>query len=352
MLEYIEVHKIDPNYEWLEIKASDKANEHPTTIRLVIGDAQEMLVGFQQRYKAKQPQPLEIPANQLHPIEEFFEEACMASVVFRKQSTDSDLVDLLPTTVIHFEYPELTSFRKSRAARVKLFLDQAFQLFQQRDFDAAIGRLNWVHLLDPANEMAFELKVACLRNHKKMAECVRVFEAWSEAHPQQIEPRLGISEMWLYLEQNQRAKEAFEKILEMVPNHAMALIGLAQAKLKLGDDPIPDLRKAFLVDMDYTKLMVEKHFDFRSHYPQDLTPMSLAEIAKNYNVSLKRVQERARNGVLPTHPPETPGGLLRFSKIDLDRFDNTLRCLGLEITTASIAKPAEEVTSQPGLFDG
>lgn len=353
MLRSVEVHKIDPNYDWLEVKASDHENDQATTIRLVIGDSKEMVQGFLERYKAKQPSAVEIPNSQVIPLEEFFEEACMASVMFGKQTEKSDLVDLLPTTVIHFEYPELTSFRKSRAARVKLFLDQAFSLFQNHEFEAALARLNWVHLLDAGNEMAFELKIACLRNYKKMAECVRVFEEWIDAHPDRIEPRLGISEMWLFLEQNQRAKEAFESVLELAANHPMALIGLAQAKLKLGEDHMADLRKAFMVDQNYTKSMVEKHLDFRSHYPQDLEPMSLQDISKHYNVSLKRVTERAKNGVLPSHPPETPGGLLRFSRQDLDRFDETLRSLGLEISTATFAKNAQsEATQQPGLFDG
>jgi len=353
MLEFIEVHKIDPSFDWLEVKAADSENEQPTTIRLVIGDAKEMVEGFVKRYKAKQPLDVDIPNNQIRPIEEFFEEACMAGVMVKKQTASPDLVELLPTTVIHFVYPELTSFRKSRAARVKLFLDQAFSLFQQRHFSEALARLDWVHLLESDNEMAFELKVACLRNSRKMAECVRVFEAWIEVIPRQIDPRLGLSEMWLYLEQNQRAKEAFLQILELSPNHPMALVGLAQSKLKLGEDPISDLRKAFLVDQEYTKTMVERHFDFRGHYPNDLKPMSLADIAKAYNVSLKRVIERAKSGVLPSHPPATPGGLLRFSKRDLDLFDETLRCLGLEITTASVAKPKKDTsTIQPGLFDG
>ena len=353
MLEYVEVHKIDPSFDWMEVKAADSENEQPTTIRLVIGDAKEMLDGFVKRYKAKQPVAIDIPNNQIRPIEEFFEEACMAGVMVKKQTASPDLIDLLPTTVIHFLYPELTSFRKSRAARLKLFLEQSFTLFQQRQFSEALARLDWVHLLEANNEMAFELKVACLRNSRKMAECVRVFEAWIEAHPQQIDPRLGLSEMWLYLEQNQRAKDAFLQILELSPNHPMALVGLAQSKLKLGEDPIPDLRKAFMVDQTYTKTMVERHFDFRGHYPSDLQARSLADIAKSYNVSLKRVIERAKSGVLPSHPPATPGGLLRFSKIDLDRFDETLRCLGLEITTASVAKPKTGPADlQPGLFDG
>jgi len=353
MLQYIEVHKIDPTFDWLEVKAADLENEQATTIRLVIGDAKEMLQGFLQRYTAKQPNAVEIPVNQRIPMEEFFEEACMARVMAGKDGERSDLVTLLPTTVIHFEYPELTSFRKSRAARVKLFLDQGFSLFQQHAFEASLARLQWVHSLDPGNEVAFELKIACLRNFKKMAECVRVFEAWIEAHPDQIEPRLGIGEMWLFLEQSQRAKDGFESILELSPNHPMALVGLAQAKLKLGEDHLPDLRKAFLVDQNYTKTMVERHLDFRSHYPQDLEPMALADIAKRYQVALKRVIERAKLGVLPSHPPETPGGLLRFSQKDLQRYDETLRCLGLEIATTKLAhpEPAKEA-QQPGLFDG
>ena len=352
MLHYVEVHKVDPEYHWLEVICEDAQNQEPTVTRLVVGDAREMTHTFIKKYRAKQGKQVSVPENQWGLLEEFFEEVCMAQVFLQRGTASSDVLDLLPTTVIHFKSPEKTTFRKSRAVRIKMFLNEAFALLQQRDFQAALQRLEWVHHLDPADELAFELKVVCLRSWKKMAECVPVFEAWIGAHPDRVEPRLGLSEMWLYLEQNQRAKDSFHAILEKAPNHCMALVGLAQAKLKMGEDPSRELRKAWMLDQDFTREMVENHFDFRGMNPRDLEDRTLSEIAKTYQIPLTRVLDRARKGVLPMHPPESDG-LFRFSTKELDRYYEVLKILGLEISgaTKTIEAVKQPEAYQPGLFD-
>jgi tetratricopeptide (TPR) repeat protein len=358
MLEYIEVHKIDPQMEWVEILAADQDHGEPTVIRAVISDAQEMAVTFSKRYTAKREGDLKIPGPQIQILEEFFEECCMAAVIAKGGEDSTDLKDLLPTTIIHFKYPERTTFRKSRTARIKLFSEEAFSYLQARDFDRAMARLDWIHHLDPRNELAFELKIVCLRSARKMAECVAVFETWCETHPNQIEPHIGLSEMWLFLEQYRKAKEGFERILEAAPKHPMALIGLAQAKLKLSESPLHDLRKAWLLDQGYTVRMVENALDFRRSNPDDLEPMSLSQIAKHYRIPLKRVIERTNRGVLPFHPPKEEKGLLRFSTKDLELHYTILKSLGLEITTGTLnalqkpPKPkAQSEAVQPSLFE-
>ncbi|CAM2067612.1 hypothetical protein SCOR_19675 [Sulfidibacter corallicola] len=357
MLTYIEVQKVGDGYEWIEIKGADADHPDPIVIRLVMGDPQEMMTSFAKRYAAKRERKIPIPDKQLQMIEEFFEEACMSKVIAEKGTATTDQLDLLPTTVIHFQYPERTSFRKSRAARIRLFLDEALGALGRRQFDVALARLGWVHLLDPKNELAFELKVVCLRSWKKMAECVRVLEAYVAAHPDKVEPRLGLSEMWLYLEQNQRARESFEALLAMEPNHTMALIGLAQARAKLGEDPSTELRRAWVLDMDYTRDMVEEHFDFREVNPKALVPRTLGDIAKQYHIPLKRMLERARKGVLPMHAPEDEEGLFRFSEVELDRYYHILKTLGLEISSLNLDKSggsagkSQAEAIQPSLFD-
>ena len=352
VFDYLEVHKTGPQFEWLELICEDNQNEGSDVIRTIVGEAPETVATFVRRYQTKRENQFEVPAAQLRVLEEFFEEVHMAKVMAEKGTVSPDLVDLLPTTVIHFKYPEKTSFRKSRAARVKMFLDEAFGLLQRKSFQACLHRLDWVHQLDPANDLAFELKVVCLRSWKKMAECIQVFEKWIQTHPDQLEPKIGISEMWLYLDQNARAKEGFEEILEQNPRHIMALVGLAQAKIKLGEDPLNDLRKAWIQNTEYVTEMVEQHMDFRSAHPDDLRPRTLEDISKSFQIPLARLISRAQNGVLPMHPPKD-NGLFRFSEKDLNGYYRILKTLGLEISAAQPQKEGDRspVASQPSLFE-
>lgn len=349
----IETHKVDERFEWIEVKAADEQHTAGEIVRLVVDDAQAMVTRFAKRYSAKRDHQVKIPDKQLQLIEEYFEEACMAKAVSAKGLDSTDLPDLLPTTIIHFKYPERSTFRKSRAARIKLFLDQAMAMISRRDFGDALARLDWVHDLDPVNELAFELKIVTLRSWRKAAECVSVFEAYVAAHPDKVEPRLGLSEVWLYLDNSRRARECFEAILEQAPNHPMALVGLAQARCKLGEDPTPDLRRAWLVDMDYTREMVEEHFDFREAKPDGLKPRTLQAIAKHYHIPLKRILKRAHHGVLPMHAPSDGDSLFQFSDKELDRYYNVLKTLGLEIPSTSFPKRKKDQTQaeQPSLFD-
>ncbi len=352
MFTFLEVYKIDSEIKWLEIKAGDSQNDGPVTVRLPVDDHHQMAAAFVKRYRAKRAQELEVPHTQSVLIEEFFQEVCMAQVMARGGNTSPDLVDLLPTTVIDFRYPEKTSFRKSRSARIQMFLEEALTLLHQRNFETALQRLDWVHLLEESNEYAFELEIVCLRSWKKMPECIPVFEAWIRTHPEALEPRLGLGEMWLFLDQNQRARESFETLLSKEPGNCLALIGLAQARIKLGEDPLPELRKASVINGELARDMVERDFDFRVFKPERLVPKSLKEISETYLIPLKRVRERALRGVLPMHPPGEDQ-LFRFREEDLDRHYQVLRCLGLELGSSP---PSSELTEkpriiQPGLFD-
>ena len=352
MFDYLEVHKLDPRFEWVEIKSGDSKNPSPVVLRLIIGDSHEMTSSFIKRYFAKQELQFDIADPQLHLIEEFFEEAGMARVFFEQGTDSSDLPELFPTNIIHFKYPEKTSFRKSKSVRIQMFLEEAYASMQRRSFEEAYHRLNQVHMLDAGNDMAFELKIVCRRSCKKMAECIPVFEEWIRQHPEQVEPRLGLGEMWLYLEQNQRARDVFAEILKIRSTNCMALVGLAQARVKLSEDPTPELRRAHVLDPDFTREIVEHHFDFRGAAAEDLQPASLMEVASSYQIPLKRVMERARNGVLPMVPPREEGGLFLFSKRDMDRYYDVLKCLGLEIGFQSLATTSEDAEAvQPGLFD-
>ena len=353
MLNYLEIHKVDPRYGWIEVSAQVSGDEQPMVLRQPVGeDPREMAVNFLQRVKAGRETPLEIPHSQVHALEELFEEACMAQVMKKAGGSSTDLLELFPTNIIHFTHSEKSSFRKSRPVRIKMFMDSGYQRLRRRDFEGAMHRLDQVHLLDPKNSMAFELKVVCLRSWKKTEKCVQVFENWIEAHSDDLAPRLGLGEMWLHLEQYVRASKTFMDILVRKPGDCMGLIGLAQARLKLGEDPTNDLRKASLVDRDYVIEMVEHHFDFRIRNPEDLTPRSLEAIGKAYRIPLKRVQERAVNGVLPAFSPDEETGLLRFSEADLDRHYAILKMLGLEIDSKVLAQEArEDEPVQPGLFE-
>ncbi len=353
MFTFFEVFKMDAEIRWLEIKAGDTENDGPVTVRLPVDDYHQMAAAFVKRYQAKRAQELEVPHTQAVMIEEFFQEACMARVMAGGGNTSPDLVDLLPTTIIDFRYPEKTSFRKSRSTRIQMFLEEALTLLHQRDFETALHRLAWVHLLEESNEYAFELEIVCLRSWKKMPECIPVFEAWIQNHPKAVEPRLGLSEMWLFLDQNQRARESFETLLTMEPGNCLALIGLAQARIKLGEDPLPELRKASIINSELTREMVERDFDFRVFKPERLVPKKLKEISETYLIPLNRVMERAARGVLPMHPPGEDQ-LFRFSEEELNRHYQVLRCLGLELGSSTpLAELTEEEPQiiQPGLFD-
>ncbi len=343
MFERVEVHKIDTDLDWIEVSATDKEHDAPAVIRLVVNDGKQMAHVFLQRYMTKRERPFTVADSHTRQLEEFFEEGCMAKVFAKQPTGSNDLVALLPTNTLDFIHPERASFRKSRAARVRMFLEDSERFLQRRRFEKTLHRLGWVHSLDPNNEEAFELKIICLRSWKKMAECVPVFETWIAAHPKRLEPRLGLSEMWLYLEQNQRAKDAFQELLAISPNHALGLIGLAQAKTKLGEDGANELRKAWVLDPALTIDAVEGAFDFRRLAADDLEPRSLADIARHFRIPLKRVMARARKGVLPMHPP-AGDGLMRFSDKDLCCHDRILRMLGLEIGGEPAAAGVEAQT--------
>ena len=336
MFVFLEVHKTDPELRWMELRCMDDQHEEAVILRLVIDDPPRMMVAFSRRYMAKREHEFAIPSSQAALLEDFFSEADMARILLQKKAEDNDLVLLLPTTVIHFQQPRKTSFRKSRIARIDMFLDEARGHMKRHDFENALARLDWVLHLDPGNQMAFAYKVVCYRSWKKMAECVPVFEKWIERHPFQVEPRLGLAEMWLYLDQNKRAREVLEALIEFAPRDAPAHLALAQALLRLGEDPLPPLRKAWLLHGELARDMVEHHLDFRAAGSGTLEPMSLEEIAQHYHIPLERVLARALHGVLPAHPPEEEGGLLRFDREELDRHYHVLTKLGLEIKPARV----------------
>ncbi len=352
MFDCIEVHKVDPQFKWIELTTIDRDNGEVTAVRLVTDeDHKKMAKTFVTRYIARRQTHFTIPDTYLHQIEELCEEASMARVLAQQGAASPDLQDLLPTTVIHFKYPERTSFRRSRAARVKMFTEEAMDALSDRDFERAAQRLDWVHQLDPDNETAFQWKVVCLRSWKKFAECVPVFEAWIAQHGASIEARLGLGELWLYLGQNQRALDQFEEVIAMEANNVMALLGAAQSLNRLGEDPVPILRKSYMLDMTYTLDMIERQLDFRQANTSDLQGATLKEIAARYKIPLVRVLERAERGVLPMHPPGEDG-LPRFSRTELDRHYTVLKCVGLEMEpTVPIRTEAMAQPIQPSLFD-
>lgn len=337
MIDYIEVSRVDPNCEWLEVVASDRVNRVPTNIHLVINDAKDMVYLFQRRYLAKQPEQFTFSPKIIAGLEEFFQDANHVKIMSQTDHVSDELMRLLQTNRLDFGSPERSSFRKSKPIRVRLFLDLAYDMIDIRDFAQATKWLDWVHLLEPGHELAFELKIVCLRSWKRVSECVEVFKRWISAHPEKPEPRLGLGELWLYLDQNKRAQEVFELLLNLQPNHAMALIGLAQAKARLGEDFVPILMKAAVVEPRYTRSMVEHHFDFRHLHPGDLAPMTLEDVAARYDIPVKRLVDRASAGVLPFHAP-SQDGLLRFSKIELDQYYEVLKRLGLEISSENLGK--------------
>lgn len=349
MFESIEVHKLDPKFSWIEWIAWDSVNDGSEVIRLVLDeDPSKMAHNFATRYMAKRDQVFTVPDSQMRLIKDLCEEAAMAATVYKNQGESPDLVDLLPTTILNFRYVERTTFRKSRAARISMFCEDAMDALGERNFERVVQRLNWVHHLDPKHEFAFQMKVVALRNWRKMAECIPVLEAWVRTYPQDTEPRLGLGEMWLFLGQNQKAHDVFEDMLRLEANQPMALIGQAQAKARMGEDPSAIIRKSWMLDRDYTVAMIEGRFDFRMPAPDDLEAATIKDVSRRYQIPLKRTLARAAAGTLPMHAPEEEGGLLRFSKQELDRHYNVLRALGLELVPI---KKEEPQPVQPGLFD-
>ncbi|MCB1051950.1 MAG: hypothetical protein H6510_06225 [Acidobacteria bacterium] len=347
MLEYLEIHRIDPDLEWIEVEAADEMNTKAIVVHLLVKDATEMATTFAKRYQSKQEIEFRLTDAVLSQCTLFFQEIHLAKVLKQKGENKPDNDSLIQTLSLHFKFPERTSYRKSKAGRIKLFHDEAFHLIQSKKFDKALKRLDWIHLLEPDNELAFELKVVVLRSTKRVTECVSVFEQWLAHYPDQWEPRLGLSELWLYLDQNQRAKDAFSALLKHQPNQVLALIGLAQAKARLGEDFLPDLLKASVIDGALVKEMVEHRFDFRRVAPKDLQPVTLAELADLYQIPLKRFIGRAQRGVVPLHLQAD--GLLQYSKPEMDAYYATLKRLGLEIESTPPKPNASE--TQLSLFE-
>ncbi len=330
MLEYIDMVAVDPDYDWVEVEAKDELNEQSCLVHLVIQDAHDMAYTFVQRYQAKQSISFNFSDSLVSALREFFQEARLAQVMFIGQKPLDDLAVMLRTQTLCFAAPERSTLRKSKLARVRLYVDEAFQLMQKHLFDQALKRITWIHLLDPKNAMAFELRIACLRSAKQISDCVSAFEGWIKAYPDQIEPYLGLGEVWLYLDQDAKAKEVFTYLLKLDPKNSMALLGLAQAKARLGEEYMMELSKSFLVDSAYTKEVVEHIFDFRAKHPGRLSAKTLVEVAEHYGIPLKRLMGRAQRGVLPFHRQDGKG-LLHFSETELERYYQSLRQLGLEI---------------------
>jgi len=357
MLEFIEVNRVDPELGWIEVLCSDTLNLNPTVIHLVIREPQDMVILFTKRYLTKQAIEFKFSENTLSQLENFFGEAHLARVMDGSDEPSSDALAMLKTNCVNFKYPERSSLRKSRPIRVKLFLDEAYQHLTSRRYDQALKRLEWIHILEPDHTLAFELKIVVLRSSKKISACIAVFEEWIEQHPEAIEPKLGLSELWLYLDQHQKAKDALMEVRERVPNHPLVLIGLAQAKARLGEDYLSELLKASVVDLDYTKEMVEHYFNFSSMNPQDLAPATLTQIAEDLNMPLKRLVGRAQRGVLPFHTSQHQG-LLLFSAMELERYRKVLTKLGLELQldrhetgAKTVAKEENPESGQMDLFE-
>lgn len=353
MLSYIEVARLDEELEWLEVEAGDSFNDHPCVIRLKIGEATDMAAQFQERYRTKQSIDIAIPEGQVRTLEDFFQEAHHVKVLSRQDAHQPDLQSMLATACYHFKFPERSSFRKSRAARLRMFADEAYQALRNHRTDVAIRRLEWMHILDPGNILAFELKVVCMRSSDRLSACIEVFEAWIDQHPDDLAPRLGLGELWLVLDQNQKARRCFEEILQMDRDHVMALAGLAQAHARLGEDYLSPLIKASLCDSRYTKAMVENYLDFRSTKPRDLEPMTLRAVGERTGMPFKRLMARAHRGVLPFHVSKDTS-LLMFSGTELKAYMTLLTRLGLELNApGSSAAPTKETESsqQLPLFD-
>jgi hypothetical protein len=329
MLDYLEMQRVGPGVDWVEVEACDSVNERPCLIHLPVRDAQEMAAAFAKRYQSKQEIEFRLSDGALSHCASFFHECLLAHALVNNGSATGETLPLLETSTLNFRHPEKTSLRQSRTGRIKLFLDDAFASIKARQFAKALKRLDWVHLLDESNELAFELKVVALRSTRNMAECIRVFEQWTLAHPQAWEPCLGLGEAWLYLDQNQKAREVFSKLVASAPQLPHALIGLAQAKARLGEEFLPELLKASMLDGALVKETVEHRFDFRMAAARDLVPMTLIALGNTFQIPLKRLLGRAQRGVVPLHLEGS--GLASVSALEMQRYYQVLLKLGLEL---------------------
>jgi len=347
MLDYLEMQRVGPGVDWVEVEACDSVNERPCLIHLPVGDAQEMAAAFAKRYQSKQEIEFRLSDGALSHCASFFHECLLAHALVNKGSATAETLPMLETSTLNFRQPEKTSLRQSRPGRIKLFLDEAFLAIKGRHFARALKRLDWVHLLDANHELAFELKVVTLRSTRNMGECIRVFEQWILAHPQAWEPRLGLGEAWLYLDQNQKAKDVFAALVSSGPQLPHALIGLAQAKARLGEEFLPELLKASMLDSALVKETVEHRFDFRMVAARDLEPMTLVALGNTFQIPLKRLLGRAQRGVVPLHLEG--GGLARVSAVEMQRYYQVLLRLGLELPPLGAPQVVGQQNSFPGI---
>lgn len=353
MFSYIEVENLDPDLRWVELLCEDDFNETPTRLRLVIGDVSEMVVDFRRRYQSKHQVQVNFSSMVIGQLNTFFQDLVHAKSFKQNGQPSDELMKVARTNVVNFKNSLKTTLKKSLSARVNMFLEEACDLVDLRDYDKALRRLDWVHLIHPLNEMAFEMKMVLLRVQEKYGECVAVLESWIEAYPQRVEPFLGLGELWLFLDQNQKALDAFEKLLAFSPKNSMGLIGKAQAQLKLGRDFMAPLMKASIYNPHYTNEMVEHSFDFRTSRPDDLVPMSLEALAQHFKIPHKRIIGRALRGVLPFHVIKN-SDLLLFSEKEMKAYYLVLKKLGLEMTTEDLSDdplPGEPEAVQLNLFE-
>ena len=336
MLARIEVHKVGPDFRWIELAVSDTLAEGAEIVRLGVNDQHQMVRTLLERYLAKRDLDFALPPGQRTLLEEFFQEVSMAKLMAENQSGSPDLHELLPSTVIDFINPDRTSFRKGKELRVDMFLAEAAAALAEGTYDLGLQRLDWVQDLVPGHRDAFALRWSILRTWQKYPECIPVLESWRDAFPEDSEPRLKLGEMWLFLEQYQRARDTFAALLERIPNHLFGLLGLAQAQLRLGEDAMVTLRKASVKGGQITREMIERDFDFRLKNHGSLTPLSLMDIAEHYQIPLQRVMNRALAGVLPAHPPQSQDGLPGYDRSDLDRHYQILLMLRLEVAPSDM----------------
>ena len=353
MFSYIEVEKIDPGFQWVELLCEDQLNEEPTRLRLVISDLEQMVADFRRRYQSKHQVQVNFNSQVLGQLNTFFLDFVQVKGYLTQGKDAEELKKVAQTNVINFQDPSKTTLKKSLPARSHLFLEEACRLADLKKFHLAFCRLEWMHLINPMDEMAFEMKMVILRSQGKYGECVSVLEKWIECYPQRVEAYLGLGELWLFLDQNLNALEIFEKLLSFSTKNCMAQIGLAQAQLKLGKEFISALMKASVWDPKYTKEMIEHSFDFRTPRPRDLLPMTLEALSAHFQIPVKRLIGRALRGVLPFHrSPEYE--LLLFSEKEMQNYYKVLKKLGLEMNTSDLSKeplPREADAVQLSLFE-
>ncbi|PIE01316.1 MAG: hypothetical protein CSA81_12085 [Acidobacteria bacterium] len=353
MFSYIEVEKTDPQFQWVELLCEDIFNNQQTKLRLLITDVDDMVINFRKRYQGKHQVQVNFTTKVLGSLSAFFQDFVHAKMNLEQGKDADEITKVACTNRLNFTSPENSTLKKSLATRVNMFLDEAFFLMEKNELQASYRRLEWVHLIDPLNEMAFELKMVILRMQEKFGECVSLLESWIEHYPKREEPYIGLGEMWLYRNQNQKALDVFSKLLEISPKSCLAQIGIAQAEVKLGRDYIPSLMKAFILNPQYTKDMVEFSFDFRRPRPGDLVAMSLESVANHFKIPVKRMIGRALHGVLPFHR-RTQSDLLLFSESELNEYYKVLKTLGIEMNTADLSNqplPKDAEPVQMSLFD-